>query len=135
MIQLELDHLGIIVKSIEKEIEVYRKLGYICDSEIFQDDILKMRGIFVKPLCDKGYKIELIEDRSESKALYKIMNSQCGKIYHLAFRIKALEEQLDQILNQLDAKILLPITESTYYKKVCFIFLPNAQIIELVEYK
>lgn len=134
MIDFELDHLGIIVKSIDKELEIYKALGYSVECGIFQDNTQGMRGLFLNsPFND--CRIELIEDLSESKALSKMLNTRCGRIYHLAFKVKNLEEQIEEILKQLNARILSPIKNAEYYAKVCFLFLPNAQIIELVEYK
>lgn len=133
MLDLEFDHIGILVKSIDKEKKIYETLGYQVESEIFIDDNQKMRGLF---MCSKNApRVELIEDLSDSRALNKILNSQCGKIYHVAYKVKKLEEQIEDVLLKLNAKILSPIKEASYYDKVCFVFLPNAQIIELVEYR
>lgn len=134
MIALEFDHLGLIVNSIEKEFSIYEQLGYLKIGNVFQDNNNNMKGLFLESLSGGG-KIELIEDLSESKSLKKILNSQNGKIYHLAFKVENLEENLDSILKQLKARILSPIKNGEYFKKVCFIFLQNAQIIELVECK
>lgn len=133
MLKLDFDHLGIIVKSIEKEIPTYESLGYIVESEIFSDENQQMRGVFLtSPFAPR---VELIEDLSDSKALTKILNSNCGKIYHIAFKVDNLENKLNEILKQTNGRILSPIKKAQYYNKVCFIFLSNTQIIELVEYK
>lgn len=134
MINLEIDHLGLIVKNIEKEILIFEKLGYVREGHIFQDNNQKMKGLFLRSSLVEGYRLELIEDLSESLSLQRMLNSQNGKIYHLAFKVKNLEENLDEILKQLNARILSPIKKGEYFKKVCFLFLQNAQIIELVEY-
>ena len=135
MIDMEIDHIGLLVKNIEKELSIYEKLGYTKIGKIFQDNNQMMRGQFLKPLKGDGYLIELIEDLSDSKSLQKILNSQNGKIYHLAFKVENLEKNIDEILKQLNGRVLSPIKNGEYFKKVCFIFLQNAQIIELVEHK
>ncbi len=135
MIDLKPDHIGVIVKNIEKEKIIYESLGFVCDSEIFQDNNQQMRGVFLRPTNEVGYRVELIEDLSESQSLNKILNNRCGKIYHIAFKVDDLEKNINEILEQLNAKILSPIKSGEYYAKVCFIFLSNAQIVELVEYK
>lgn len=135
MLNLELDHLGVIVRSIEKETEIYKKLGYREAGAVFQDENQKMRGLFLQPLQGGGHCLELIEDTSESKALANLLNAPGGRIYHLAYKVHDLEKELPDILATLNARILSPVKEATYYKKVCFIFLANGQIIELVEYR
>ena len=135
MIDMEIDHIGLLVKNIEKELSIYEKLAYTKIGKIFQDNNQMMRGQFLKPLKGDGYLIELIEDLSDSKSLQKILNSQNGKIYHLAFKVENLEKNIDEILKQLNGRVLSPIKNGEYFKKVCFIFLQNAQIIELVEHK
>lgn len=133
MLDLKFDHLGIIVKSIEKAIPLYVSLGYAIDGEIFCDEQQQMRGIFlVKP--DEP-RVELIEDLSASKALTKMINTPCGRIYHLAYRVANLEANLNEILNTLNVRLLSPIKDGSYYKKVCFVFSQDMQILELVEYK
>ena len=133
MLNLEFDHLGIIIKSIEKSVLWYKKLGYEMEGNIFEDHLQQMRGLF---LNKKGSpRIELIEDLSDSKILSRLINSQNGKIYHLAYRVERLEENLPKILEELNVRILSPIKVGTFFKKVCFVFSSEAQIIELVEYK
>lgn len=133
MLNLEFDHLGIIVKSIEKSILWYQKLGYAIEGKIFEDHLQQMGGIFLNKKSSP--RIELIEDLSDSKVLAKLINSQNGKIYHLAYRVERLEENLPQLLEELNVRILSPIKTGTFFKKICFVFSSEAQIIELVEYK
>lgn len=133
MLNLEFDHLGIIVKSIEKSILWYENIGYKLEGSVFEDNLQQMRGLF---LDKKGHpRIELIEDLSASKVLARLINSQNGKIYHLAYRVEQLEENLPHLLDELNVRILSPIKLGTFFKKVCFVFSPEAQIMELVEYK
>ena len=133
MLNLQFDHLGIIVKSIAKSVPWYEKLGYEIEGDIFEDHWQQMRGLF---LNKKGTpRIELIEDLSDSKVLSKLINSQNGKIYHLAYRVDRLEENLPKLLDELNIRILSPIKPGVFFKNVCFVFSPEAQIIELVEYK
>ena len=135
MVNLELDHFGVIVKSIKKDLSLYRTLGYDVDGDVFEDTNQQMRGVFLKAHNDSSYRLELIEDLSESRALSRILSSQCGRIYHMAFKVLDLESSINEIMRQLNAIVLSPIKSATYFGKVCFLFLPNAQIIELVEYR
>ena len=133
MLDLTFDHLGIIVKSIGKAIPLYVALGYATDSEVFCDDQQQMRGLFLTKPGEP--RIELIEDLSASKALTKMINTSCGRIYHLAYCVSNLEEKLDEILEKLNVRLLSPIKPGSYYKNVCFVFSQDMQILELVEYK
>lgn len=40
-------HIGIIVKSIEKDIDIYEKLGYRRESKIYVDEIQKNKVVFL----------------------------------------------------------------------------------------
>ncbi len=133
MLDLAFDHLGIIVKSIDKTIPLYIALGYAIDSEVFCDEQQQMRGLFLAKSNEP--RVELIEDLSASKALTKMINTPCGRIYHLAYRVPNLKENLDEILKKLDVRVLSPIKPGSYYKNVCFVFSQDMQILELVEYK
>ena len=133
MLDLTFDHLGIIVKSIDKAVPLYIALGYTIDSEVFCDDQQQMRGLFLAKPGEP--RIELIEDLSASKALTKMINVPCGRIYHLAYRVPNLDGNLDAILKRLDVRLLSPVKPGSYYKNVCFVFSQDMQILELVEYK
>ena len=133
MLDLEFDHLGTIVKSIDKAIPLYVALGYAIDSDVFCDEQQQMRGLFLAKPGEP--RIELIEDLSASKALTKMINTPCGRIYHLAYRVSKLEKNLEEILKQLNVRLLSPVKPGSYYKNVCFVFAQDMQILELVEYK
>ena len=45
--KLKLHHIGVATRNIEKELEVFSRLGYRKCSEIFEDEIQHMRGIFI----------------------------------------------------------------------------------------
>ena len=92
-----------------------------------------MRGLFlVKP---REPRIELIEDLSVSKTLSKMLNVTCGRIYHLAYIVPNLEENLEEILKTLNVRLLSPVKSGTYFKHVCFVFSQDLQILEFVEYR
>ena len=133
MLDLTFDHLGIIVRSIDKAIPLYVALGYTVDGEVFCDERQQMRGLFLTKPGEP--RVELIEDLSDSKALTKMINASCGRIYHLAYRVSDLEKNLDEILKKLDVRLLSPLKPGSYYKNVCFVFSQDMQILELVEYK
>ena len=133
MLNLVFDHLGIIVKSIDKTIPLYAALGYAIDGEVFCDEQQQMRGQFLMKPGEP--RIELIEDLSTSKALTKMINAPCGRIYHLAYRVSNLEENLEEILKRLNVRLLSPVKPGSYYKNVCFVFAQDMQILELVEYR
>ena len=90
----------------------------------YQDYINKTRTNLVNAMRDLNGEIE-----------NALINSQNGKIYHLAYHVEQLEENLPKLLDELNVRILSPIKPGTFFKNVCFVFSPEAQIIELVEYK
>ena len=44
---LRLHHIGVACKSIEKELKTFELLGYKPVSEIFSDEIQKIKGLFI----------------------------------------------------------------------------------------
>lgn len=66
---MNVHHIGIITKSMEKSIDVYERLDYQKQSDIFYDNIQNNRIIFMKNKSDT-HMIELIEPLSNLSSVY-----------------------------------------------------------------
>ena len=58
-----------------------------------------------------------------------------NKFYHIAYETKNIEKDLKIFIEEKRAKVIVPITEATYFDKICFMVMPNMMLIELVQLK
>ena len=83
-------HIGIIVKSIEKDIDIYEKLGYRRESKIYVDEIQKNKVVF---LYREGNDLllELIEPIDRTSTVY---TAQLG-YHHICYEVNSDNEVND----------------------------------------
>lgn len=129
---LKLHHIGVATRNIEKEFEMFSKLGYEKCSEIFEDKIQRMRGLFIK--ASNQPCLELIEGVGDNNPV-KSHILKGNKFYHIAYETSNIEKDLDDFIKNYNARVIVPTTNSTYFDKICFILLPNMMIVELVQLK
>lgn len=128
--KFEFHHIGVAVKSIEKELSIYSLLGYSKESDIFEDTEQGIRGLF---LTAKGQpRLELLEDINESGTVAPHL-AKGNKMYHFAYLVSDIEKA-SEVLRKSRAQVISPMKQSTYFgKRICFFMLPNMYMIELVE--
>lgn len=129
---LKLHHIGVATRNIDKEFEVFSKLGYEKCSEIFEDKVQCMRGLFIE--AKNQPCLELIEGVGEQNPV-KSHILKGNKFYHIAYETKNIEKDLENFVNNQKARMVVPITTATYFEKICFILLPNMMLVELVQLK
>ena len=129
---LKLHHIGVATRGINKELEIFAKLGYERCSEIFEDHIQKMKGVFIK--APNQPCLELIEGIGEQNPV-KSHVLKGNKFYHFAYETKNIKKDMENFVKNYNAKVIVPITTATYFDKICFLLLPNMMIIELVQVK
>ena len=127
---LDFEHIGVAVKNIEKEMKNYLLLGYRQVSDIFEDNTQGIRGVF---LAREGHpKLELLENLEGRDTVTKQLESG-NKMYHRAYLTKNIEAAVE-LFKVNKAKVISPMVMSTFYKtRICFMILPNMEMIELVE--
>ena len=129
---LKLHHIGVATRNIEKEYEVFSKLGYEKTSDVFEDEIQHMKGMFIE--AKNQPCLELIEGVGENNPV-KSHVIKGNKFYHFAYETQNIEEDLKDFIENKRAKVIVPITNATYFEKICFMVMPNMMIIELVQPK
>jgi methylmalonyl-CoA/ethylmalonyl-CoA epimerase len=127
---LELHHIGVATKNIEKEFAIFQKLGYKKVSDMFSDEIQKIKGVFIE--TDNQPRLELLENLEENGPLDSCLKNGT-KFYHLAYKTNDIQKDSDELIKEVRAKLIVPITEATYFDKICFLMLPNMTLIELVQ--
>ena len=132
MLNLKLHHIGVATRNIEKDFEVFSKLGYKKCSEIFEDEIQHMKGVFIE--AKNQPRLELIEGVGENNPV-KSHIIKGNKFYHIAYETKNIEKDLEYFINNQKARVVIPITKATYFEKICFMLLTNMMLVELVQLK
>ena len=132
MNELKLHHIGVAVKNIEQEFEIFKKLGYTKISEVFTEPVQKIKGVHISA---KGQPtLELLENLTPDGPLTNLLKKRT-KFYHFAYITNNIEKDTDMFVQQHNAFVIIPPYSSTYFEKICFMMLPNQMIIELVQEK
>ena len=89
------DHLGIVVKSIEQGIEYWEKVfGYKQMTEIVINTRQKVKVVFLKK--ENSLLIKLIEPTDETSPIYKVA-MKGGGLHHLGFHCKDINEEITRL--------------------------------------
>ena len=126
----EFHHIGVATKSIDRELPNFILMGYSREDDVFEDLNQGVRGLF---LTAKGQpRLELLENLPDSHVLDKLLVAG-QKFYHVAYMVNDIEAAVQVFLNN-RAKVISAMRVSTYFgKRICFMILPNMEIVELVE--
>ncbi len=127
---LKLHHIGVASKDIEKEFSVFKNLGYKKISETFEDKIQKIKGVFID--SQNQPCLELLENLDSDGPLNPYLKKGT-KFYHFAYETKNIEQDLEVLVKETKALVVVPITQAEYFEKICFLMLPNMTLIELVQ--
>ncbi len=87
-----IDHIGIVVKSIEKGIEYWGKVfGYKQMTEMIINTRQKVKVVFLTK--ENSLLIKLIEPTNETSPVYRVARKG-GGLHHLGFRCKDVDEEI-----------------------------------------
>lgn len=90
-----IDHIGIVVKSIEEGISYWEKIfGYKQMTEIVINTRQKVKVVFLTK--ENSLIIKLIEPTDETSPVYKFA-MKGGGLHHLAFRCKEINEEISRL--------------------------------------
>jgi methylmalonyl-CoA/ethylmalonyl-CoA epimerase len=100
-----IDHIGIVVKSIEKSIHHWKKVfGYVQQTEIITNTRQKVRVVFLTK--KDSLSVKLIEPSEPTSTIARLA-ARGGGLHHLCFRCGNIEETLVQ-MKAMDLRILSP---------------------------
>lgn len=127
-----IDHIGIVVKSIENSIEHWEKVfAYRKMTDVVINSRQKVKVVF---LCKKNsLTIKLIEPVDGSSSVYKFA-MKGGGMHHICFKCKDMNREL-QRLGEMGLRILTEPQpgEAFENENIAFIFAKNGLNIELIE--
>jgi len=125
---MKIHHIGIIVNSIEKEVELYTKLGYSVYGEIVSDEIQYNKILFLQM---GNEKIELIEPMDSRSSVHNLPKGYA----HICYEVEDLDAYLDDFKEKrigvvFTEKLTAPAIDN---RSVVFAYLKNKSIVEFVE--
>lgn len=128
---MKIDHIGYLVKNIDKAIKQFEGLGFSLCSSITHDEIRKTDICFMKNDC---YKIELISPYSEESVVTNLIKIYKNSPYHICYKSINIDSDISELEKNgfliIQGKQPAPAFNN---KNVVFLFSSRIGIIELVE--
>lgn len=130
--QMVVDHIGIVVKSLEKGIEHWRGVfGYKQMTEIVTNTRQKVRVVFLTK--KDSLTVKLTEPTDESSPIYAFAQ-RGGGLHHLCFKCDDLDAQLER-LGELGLKVLVPPQpgEAFENENIAFVYSRQGLNLEVID--
>jgi methylmalonyl-CoA/ethylmalonyl-CoA epimerase len=130
---MQLHHLGLAVKNIEKSFAYYSKVfSLVKTSEVFTDPIQQVKVMFMKNPAEEIY-YELIEPLDENSPVAKALQKK-QSLYHLCYEVASVSETIRHF--QANGGLLVSGPDKAVafeLRKIAFIYTPEQLLIEIVE--
>jgi methylmalonyl-CoA/ethylmalonyl-CoA epimerase len=127
-----IDHIGIVVKSIEKSINYWEEIfNYNQMTEIVINSIQKVRVVFLSK--KDSMLIKLIEPLDESSSVYRYA-MKGGGLHHLCFKCDDISAELDKF-KEMGLRILAEPQpgEAFENENIAFFYAKDGLNIELID--
>tara|TARA_B100000700_G_C14987102_1_gene829404 strand:- start:1239 stop:1649 length:411 start_codon:yes stop_codon:yes gene_type:complete len=130
MSQLKLNHIGIVVKNLEKTADIFNKTIGLSLEDI--EDYKETLRIGFLPIGSTD--IELIEPISSKGINADFLKEQGEGIHHIAFEVDSLDQAIDHAVKN-GAEVIFGPTEGARSKRIVFLKgdIFGGTIIELLE--
>ena len=128
---MQVDHIGYVVKNIEKALIEFEKLGYEKCSTFFDDDKRNVKILFIKK---NDYTLELVEPKDESSDAYSYLKKLQNGPYHICYKVDNIDESIKNLVEE-GYMVVKEKCEAIAFgnKNVCFLYKRSMGLIELVE--
>ena len=127
-----IDHIGIVVRSLEEGIQQWEELfGYRKNSAIVVNTRQKVKVVF---LAKKGsLPVKLVEPSTPDSPVF-LFARRGGGLHHLCFRCENLKAQIP-LLEAKDAKFVVPPQPGEAFKnnEIAFFLAKNNLNVELID--
>ena len=129
MINLKIDHIGIVTDDIETTASIYTKMGYN-RSEIVVDDIQRVKICFLRNGLSK---IELVEPNSEKSSVNKLLKKNGVSPYHLCYEVDDIEKAFDEFIEMGFIALFRPVEAIAFNNRlICYMYHKSTGYIELL---
>ncbi len=136
---MKVNHIGYLVKDIEKSILEFKNLGYIQESCIFVDNLEEggsCRNVKICFLNNETTRVELVSPIEESSDIYSTIKRQGEGPYHICYSVTDLEEKIHALKSSGWIVLRRPAKAVAFANsRVVFMFKNGVGMIELVEDK
>lgn len=129
---MKLDHIGIVVKSIEQTTELYKKLfNFELSSPIIEDRTQKVKIAFIS--VSKDVRFELIEPIGIDSPVSTFLKKR-GGLYHLCYEVEDINKELEKVRKQGSIILSKPVEAAAFNgRKIVFFYTPDKILMEFVE--
>lgn len=128
---MKIHHVGYLVKKIEKALPQFEKSGFVCEGETVYD---MNRDIDILFMVNDGYRIELVEPKSEKSVAWNLLKKAGPSPYHLCYVSNDIEADMDMLRNAgfipMGEPLAAPAIDN---KRVVFMYSRQLGILELCE--
>jgi len=127
-----IDHVGIVVKNIEKGIEHWKQIfGYAQATKIVLNSRQKVKVVFLKK--EGSLLVKLIEPSSEDSPIF-VFAQKGGGLHHLCFKCDNMQNQLDIFQSQ-GIRILVEPQPGEAFdnENIAFLYTKHGLNIELID--
>lgn len=129
----KIDHVGYLVKNINKASASFGEFGFAAVSDITRDEY---RGVDICFMEKDGYVIELVCPYTRESIVAGIVKTHRNSPYHICYRVKDISDAKARLEEagfiSMDEPAPAPAMEN---KPVCFLMSARMGMIELVENK
>lgn len=130
---MDIDHIGIVVRSIEKGIKLWKKaFGYSQQTEIVINTRQKVKVVFLEK--KNSITIKLIQPIDSSSPAFATLKKGGGGLHHLCFKCSSLESGLPQ-LTDLGMRVLVEPEpgEAFENENIAFVYGTQGLNIEVID--
>jgi len=127
-----IDHLGIVVKSIEEGIKYWEKVfEYRQLTEIVTNSKQKVKVVFLSK--DQSLTIKLVEPVDNSSPVYNLAQKG-GGLHHICFRCEDMNLELEH-LSEMGLRVLAGLQpgEAFENENIAFVYARHGLNIELID--
>jgi methylmalonyl-CoA/ethylmalonyl-CoA epimerase len=130
----KIDHIGVVVKSIDAALKLYTDL---LGARPLCEEVLEERGIKVCIIQLGETKIELLESIREESEISKYLEKKGEGLHHIAYKVEGISE----LISKADKLGLKPLSDKpksgAHNTSVVFLHpkTTNGVLTELVEHK
>lgn len=127
-----IDHIGIVVRSLERGVERWVQLfGYSVSSDTVVNSRQRVRVVFLSKSGSPA--IKLIEPTGADSPVFEF-SRKGGGLHHLCFRCEDMEQTIDYLTDG-GARLIVPPQQGEAFNNhdIAFLWIENNLNIELID--